>query len=161
MVNSEVSAFLSAKYVGVFVTTRPDGSPHVAPVWYEYEPPASAAVASHEALASSHGPVAASHGTFRVCTDPGSVKMRNLARRGGAGLCVATHEPPYRYVYAEGRVTVESSAEPDSGPHRLLRRLAVRYLGEEAGNRYADSLRGEALASITLVADRLKWYHEG
>ena len=140
-----MAAFLDGRYVAVFITTRPDGSPHAAPVWFEYE-------------AGGAG-----HGTFRICTDPDSVKVRNLAadpaRR--AALCVAAHEPPYRYVFAEGPVALDTAAEAESAPHRLLRRLAVRYLGEDEGNRYADSLKGEPLTMITLSPDRLKWYHEG
>lgn len=134
-------AFLQRRYVAVFVTTRPDGTPHAAPVWFEYE-------------ASEEG------GLFRICTDPESVKVRNLQAHPTAALCVATHEPPYRYVLAEGQARLETASEPDSAPHRLLRRLAVRYLGEQEGLRYADSLRGEALTMVTLAAQRVRWYDE-
>lgn len=145
MADPAMAAFLGGRYVAVFLTTRPDGSPHAAPVWFEYEADAG------------------SQGVFRVCTDPDSVKARNImaspARR--AAVCIATHEPPYRYVFAEGPAALETAASPESAPHRLLRRLAVRYLGQDEGNRYADSLRGERLTMITLTAERLKWYHEG
>lgn len=137
-------AFLRERYVAVFVTTRPDGTPHAVPVWFEYEPGEGG-------------------GVFRICTDPDSVKVRNLlaARGAWATLCIAAHEPPYRYVTAEGPASLETARDPDSAPHRLLRRLAVRYLGEPDGQRYADSLRGEALTMVTVAARRLRWYDEG
>lgn len=145
MADPAMAAFLNGRYVGVFITTRPDGSPHAAPVWFEYE---------------ADG---AGHGTFGICTDPDSVKVRNLtagpSRR--AAICVASHEPPYRYVFAEGPVALDTTAGSESAPHQLLRRLAVRYLGEHEGNRYADSLKGEPLTMITVTTERLKWYHEG
>lgn len=139
-----MGAFLAGRYVAVFITTRPDGTAHAAPVWFEYEP----------------GP--AGQGVFRVCTAPESVKVRNLeaAASPWAAVCVAGHEPPYRYVFAEGPVALETASGPESAPHRLLRRLAVRYLGHDDGNRYADSLRDEPLTMITLTARRVKWYAE-
>ena len=36
MSQSEMVEFLAAPRIAHLVTLRPDGSPHVAPVWYEY-----------------------------------------------------------------------------------------------------------------------------
>ncbi len=140
-IDAAAEAFLQGRYVAVFVTTRPDGTPHAAPVWFEYE-------------AGEGG------GLFRICTDPDSVKARNLQAHPAVALCVATHEPPYRYVLAEGQARLETASQPDSAPHRLLQRLAVRYLGEQEGRRYADSLRGERLTMVTVAVQRLRWYDE-
>ncbi len=133
-----MDSFLQEPRVAVLMTYRPDGSVHAAPVWFEY-----------------------GDGEFRFCTDPTSVKARNLAVRPQAAVCVASHEPPYRYAFAEGAASVELHPGPASEAHRLLRRLAERYLGAQEGARYADSLGGDPLTLVRLRPHRVKWYDEG
>ena len=69
-----------------------------------------------------------------------SAKSILLRRHGAATICVQDEQLPYRYVTAEGEVTVE--ALTDEGRDTLLRDIAIRYLGEELGNGYADAFPG-------------------
>jgi PPOX class probable F420-dependent enzyme len=103
MTPEQLQAFLSGPLVAVLSTIQPDGSPHSAPVWYEYE-----------------------DGTFYFWTGEKSTKGRNLLRSPAASVCIATHGEPYQYVIARGpcRLTKEAIES------RCLS-IARRYYDEE------------------------------
>lgn len=108
--------FVRKPRIAVLATVRPDGSPHVTPVWYRYD----------EA------------GDFLVMVDRGSQKQRNIERDPRVELCIDDRErPPYHTVIVRGRALIE--VEPPSFEDRLA--LAVRYLGESAGRRYVDTIQ--------------------
>lgn len=100
--------FVAKPRIGVLASTRPDGSPHTAPVWYRYE-----------------------DGVFIVLTEPGSRKGRNIRRDARVELCIDDDQPPYHTVIVRGRATF---AGPSDEAFREA--LAIHYLGEEGGRRY-------------------------
>lgn len=112
----EREAFLAGLHVGIIGIERPDGPPLTVPIWYSYEP----------------------GGDVVVLTDGGSVKGRLLEQAGRFSLCAQDETPPsYRYVSVEGPATIApSDREADTRP------MARRYLGEEIGDLYTDSLGG-------------------
>ncbi len=104
-----VRAFLSEPRFGVLATTNADGTSQQSVVWYDLD--------GDEIL---------------INTRAGRVKDTNLRRDARASLCVPD---TYRYVTLEGSVAIND----DQGVAQAdIRRLAIRYDGEESGNRQAE-----------------------
>jgi PPOX class probable F420-dependent enzyme len=106
-----VRAFLKEPRFGVLATTRRDGMPQQSVVWYDLD--------GDEILMN---------------TAVGRAKNSNLRRDARASLCVADE---YRYVTLEGTVELDddqATAQAD------IRRLAIRYRGEERGNQQANNV---------------------
>jgi PPOX class probable F420-dependent enzyme len=82
-----VLAFLGERILGTLTTLRPDGSPHVVPVGFSYDPDAR---------------------LVRIITFASSVKARNAATGGRAAVCQVDAG---RWLTLEGPVTV--SSDPD------------------------------------------------
>ncbi len=102
--------YLAGVHVGVIAVERPDRAPLAVPIWYGYEP----------------------GGEVVLWTERESIKHKLIAAAGRFAITVQDEQPPYKYVTAEGDVTgVEPAAD------EVVRALAVRYLGEEAGAAFA------------------------
>lgn len=107
----KVRAFLKEPRFGVFATSKRDGTPQQSVVWYDLD-----------------------GDDILMNTAVGRAKNSNLRRDSRASLCVADD---YRYVTLEGTVTLDddqATAQAD------IRRLAIRYRGEEKGNQQADNV---------------------
>ena len=109
---SDIDALLSEAHVAVLGTVDGRWRPHQVPIWYGW----------HD-------------GAALMLTDRASKKWRNLLSNPHASLCVDTKAAPYRGAILQGEVEEES----DEDYKALLREFAIHYLGEKAGNRYADS----------------------
>ena len=79
----EMAAFLERPLVASFVTLRADGSPEVAPVWYQF-----------------------ADGDFIVYTSRTFRRVRNIERDSRVVISIAPHDAPYAYVTAEGRAMI-------------------------------------------------------
>ena len=135
MDDDQVLAFLSeGARTGKLATVRPDGSPHVAPIWFLVEPDAS----------------------IIFTTGAGTAKGRNLRRDPRAAMVVDDETPPFAFARVEG--TVELSEDP-AGLLDGATRIAARYMGtdraEEFGRR--NGVPGELL--VTLRPSRLTGAH--
>lgn len=119
-------AFLQQPRTAVIATTRRDGRIHAVPVWYTWD-----------------GQV------FRVLTERGSAKHRNIERSGRASLCVDERDGPFRYVTAEGTVTVQDSVTYDE---RLA--LHTHYRGAEAAKPIVDRGGHEKMVMLILTPER-------
>ncbi|HET9979594.1 MAG TPA: PPOX class F420-dependent oxidoreductase [Ktedonobacterales bacterium] len=106
-----VRAFLKEPRFGVFATSKRDGTPQQSVVWYDLD-----------------------GDDILMNTAVGRAKNSNLRRDSRASLCVADD---YRYVTLEG--TVELDDDPATA-QADIRRLAIRYRGEEKGNQQADNV---------------------
>lgn len=118
-------AFLREPHVGVLATVDRQDRPHAMPIWYLYE---------DDVIIMSVG--------------RGSQKHRNMERNPAATLVVDRRETPYYAVMVRGTAEIGPPLPPDQ--HE---RLAVRYLGEEAGRRYAESTSGHDGITIRLVPE--------
>jgi PPOX class probable F420-dependent enzyme len=135
MNESEWRAFLSeGTRTGKLATTRADGRPHVAPVWF---------------LLDGNDLV------FNTGKD--SVKGKSLLRDGRVAVCVDDDRAPYAFALVEGRAVI--SEEP-SAVKEWATRIAARYVGQELAVTYGErnGVAGELLvrvriAKITAVAD--------
>jgi PPOX class probable F420-dependent enzyme len=97
----EVLAFLIERHLATLTTLRADGSPHVVPVGFTYEPTTRLA---------------------RVITSRDSIKARNAGRPGAvAALCQVDR---VRWLTLSGPISVETAAEAVADAER---RYAERY----------------------------------
>jgi PPOX class probable F420-dependent enzyme len=128
MTSEEAREFLAATPArpGLVGTVRANGSPHVAPVWFELD----------------------GDGTIVFCTGASSLKGRNLRRDRRAAMCVQDPAPPYSYVLVEGPVTL---ADELVQLRAWAGRIGARYMGEGRGQEFADrnGVPGELLVRLT------------
>lgn len=97
-----VLAFLAERHLASLTTLRPDGTPHVVPVGFSYDPERRLA---------------------RVITSGRSRKARNIVERGGARVALCQIDGG-RWLSLEGEATV--SADP-ADVAEAERRYANRY----------------------------------
>ena len=128
MTQQELEEYLRRPLVVAFTTIRPNGSPHVTPIWYEYD-----------------------GGKFYCWVGTNTVKTRNVRRNPRVALCIATHDDPYRYVIAEGSCEISQD-----GVAERARSIAVRYYGEERGARFArDTYRADDAVLLVVTPTRM------
>jgi PPOX class probable F420-dependent enzyme len=94
-------------------TVRPDGSPQVTPVWFDY-----------------------TGGMIRVNTAKGRVKARNMREGAPVALSIMDPDNPYRYIQIRGRV----KRVVEAGADLHIDSLAKKYLGKD---KYPWSQPGE------------------
>jgi PPOX class probable F420-dependent enzyme len=85
-------------------TVNPDGSPHVTPVWVDWD--------------GEH---------VLVNTIRGRVKERNIAYDPRAEIVIFNLENPYQYVRVKGRAELV-----DEGAEEHIDRLSKKYVGEDS-----------------------------
>lgn len=127
----EVAEFLEGAHVAAFSTVRPDGKPHVVPVWYEYD--------GRE---------------FMISTFRDTQKLKNLQAKAAAALSIFTSELPYKQVTVEGAARIGSLID-----NVWRERVAARYLGETAARAYVAETADMDHVAIHLRP--LKWHTEG
>lgn len=103
-----VRAFLKEPHFGVLATINADGTPQQTVVWYDLD-----------------------GDDILMNTRAKRVKDGNLRRDSRASLCVSNG---YSFVTLEGVVDLNDDQPAAQGD---IRRLAIRYDGEESGNRQA------------------------
>ncbi|MGH2671449.1 MAG: TIGR03618 family F420-dependent PPOX class oxidoreductase, partial [Actinomycetota bacterium] len=108
----ELGDLLERPLVAILATYRANGEALLSPVWHEWR-----------------------DGGFTVVVGVDDAKARQLRRDPRAGLVVFDHEPPYRGVELRGRARFV-----EEGVVEAQRRIARRYLGQERGTDYADSV---------------------
>lgn len=107
-----------------FATLSSDGTPHVTPVWVDYD---------------------ADRNHVLVNTARGRRKERNVARDPKVGIEMSDPDDPYRYLSVQGEVVSVST----EGADEHIDELAARYMGvdeypnrgEEAGERVVIRIR--------------------
>lgn len=121
---ADKEAFLSGLHVCMLAVPQPGKGPLLAPIWYNYEPGGQA--------------------TFII--GPDSRKARLLSKGTRVSLCAQNEAPPYAYVSIEGPVVAIAPCTQEA-----LKNMAVRYLGEQDGERYANSMPGIETALLVSV----------
>lgn len=129
MSDSERRGFLShGTRTGHLATTRADGRPHVAPVWFVLD---------------------GDDVVFMTGMD--TVKGRNLTRTGRAAMSVDDPAPPYSFVHISGTVSVVDCGEDFATAWPYGLRISARYVGDELAEQYAarNTVAGELLVRLT------------
>jgi len=115
---------------GKLATTRADGTPHVAPVWFVID----------EAADGDH---------LVFNTSATTVKGRALRRDPRFALCVDDETPPFSFV------TFQAEARLSEDPAELLdwaTRIGARYMGHDRGEEFG---RRNAVPGELLVVGRI------
>ena len=115
--------------VATLATYRKDGTVLLSPVWHEW----------HD-------------GGFNVTIERDDVKHRHVLRDPRASIAIYDNDPPYRGLELRGipRIVEEDAAETQ-------RRIAIRYLGEEAGEAYASTPSGTEVTLRLEPGDLRTW----
>lgn len=128
----EIRALIDPPRVGVLGTTNKDGTPLLTPVWY-----------------------ARDGDELWLVISPDGPKTRNI-RRDPRVMFLVMDERGYTYATIRGRARLESGEEG-----LKPREMAIRYLGEEEGRRFAerDYIKEEIVCRIT--PERLRLRRDG
>ncbi|MCV7101556.1 pyridoxamine 5'-phosphate oxidase family protein [Mycobacterium palustre] len=126
---TERQEFLADKHVAVLSVAATDGRPPASvPIWYDYTP----------------------GGDIRIATGTSTRKARLIERAGAVTLVVQREEPPYQYVIVEGTLVDRTHPVPPG----VMEAVAIRYLGEEGGRAFAQSMEGVDEVLYTIRPDR-------
>ncbi|MGH8860217.1 MAG: PPOX class F420-dependent oxidoreductase [Jatrophihabitantaceae bacterium] len=112
-------------HTGKVATVRPDGRPHVAPIWF--------VVDGDDLL---------------FMTNSATVKGRSLRRDPRAALTVDLEEPPYAFATVEGTVTIDTDPAAML-PHSIA--LGRRYMGADLADEFGrrNVVEGEYLVRLS------------
>jgi DNA-binding IclR family transcriptional regulator len=116
MAEEELRAFLDGPWAARLACIRPDGSPHVVPVWYEW----------HDAA-------------FLITAWPGSVWADFVTQNPAVALTIDEPWPPLRRVLVRGQVQPLTPGAITGGVAGLRARLNARYLGAPTPPTGADT----------------------
>jgi DNA-binding IclR family transcriptional regulator/nitroimidazol reductase NimA-like FMN-containing flavoprotein (pyridoxamine 5'-phosphate oxidase superfamily) len=124
---AEMASFLQGPWTARLACVRPDGRPHVIPVWQEWD-----------------GEI------FHVIAWKGSQWAEFVLQNPHISLTIDEPWPPLRRVVVRGEAQAVASNDRCLDLPALLRRMAHRYLGQEAAGspsavRLAFSIRPEVL----------------
>ena len=125
LTDDQIRTFLThGTRTGKLATTRADGGPHVAPIWFILDGP-----------------------DLLFMTGAGTVKGRNLRRDPRAALVVDLEEPPYGFVMVSGTVELSDDAEAML-PASI--EIARRYMGQERAEEFGrrNAVPGELLVRL-------------
>ncbi len=129
----EMAAFLERPLVASFVTLRADGSPEVAPVWYQF-----------------------ADGDFIVYTSRTFRRVRNIERDSRVVISIAPHDAPYAYVTAEGRAVIARD-----GVAEAARAITERYMQGQAAEDFLDETLDDSSVLLRFTPERLiTWVSE-
>ena len=124
----EREIFLADCHVGVVSMNREGHGPLSAPIWYIYE-----------------------DGHVWFTTGAESQKGKLMFPGDRISLVAQTEKAPYKYVSVEGAVISRDPSEIE----RDVRPMAIRYLGTQTGNNYADNSSAENGVLIRMKPE--KW----
>ncbi|NNL67072.1 MAG: PPOX class F420-dependent oxidoreductase [Myxococcales bacterium] len=118
---------LAGSRTGKLATVRPDGRPHVAPVWFTLD---------EDDL------------VFMTMAD--TVKGRNLRADPRAAISVDEEQFPFAFVLIEGSARVETPSPDELVP--FATRIARRYVGDDRAESYGrrNATEGEMLVRVRL-----------
>ena len=119
---------LAGTRTGKLATVRPDGRPHVAPVWF---------VLDGDGLVFT--------------TMANTVKGKNLRANPQAAVSVDEEEFPFAFVLIEGAAVMEALAPSELLPYTT--RIARRYVGDDRADSYGqrNAAEGEVLVRVPLT----------
>jgi hypothetical protein len=116
---------------GKLATTRADGRPHVAPVWFLLDGPAG------------------EEDEIVFNTGASTVKGRNLARDPRIVLCVDDDRPPFSFALVEGTALLSDDL---AEVRHWAARIAARYMGADRAEEYGrrNGVPGELLVRVAI-----------
>jgi hypothetical protein len=118
---------MQGSLTGKLATVRPDGRPHVTPVWFILD--------GNELV-------------FTTMFD--TVKAENIRREPRVTMSVDVQEFPYHYVLVEGSASLHELTVDELRPWTT--RIASRYVPEGRGQEYGErnAFEGELLVRVQI-----------
>jgi DNA-binding IclR family transcriptional regulator len=110
--DDEIEQFLQGPWSARLACVRPDGAPHVRPLWYEWDGQC-----------------------VWIAASPGAQWKEVVRESQRVSLTIDEPWPPLRRAFIVGRAERVAPEQAPGGLQGLRRRLAVRYLGSGAGQR--------------------------
>lgn len=138
MSQPELEAFLAQTLptpLGVIATLRRDGSPHVIPVWFQWE-----------------------SGAVTLWTTDTRVWVRNVLRDPRVAFSVQTFDEPYPAVMMRGVATVETSDDAATVEKALA--ITRRYVAPEDAEAYVARW-SELRTIVTITPDHIVSWSAG
>jgi PPOX class probable F420-dependent enzyme len=126
MNEEEWKAFLTeVPRTGKLATTREDGRPHVAPIWFDLD----------------------DDGTVVFTTGANTAKGKAIRRDPRVCLCVDDDRPPFSFVILEGKVEISEDLD---AMLVWATRLGGRYMGSEGAEAFGrrNAVPGELLVRL-------------
>lgn len=128
MTQEQIHEYLKMPMIADLATVNPDGSPHVAPVWFRWD-----------------GEV------VKVFTQTTAVKVRNIRNDPRVSMAVSKQDAPYGYVIVNGAAQISNEGIPDE-----VRAMAIHYKGEEEGEIYIQqALREMEFCLLTITPTKI------
>ncbi len=127
MSETEWRAFVTeGTRTGKLSTTRADGRPHVAPIWFLVD----------------------DDGTVVFTTGADTLKGKALRRDPRVAMCVDDETPPFAFVLIEGTAEISEDLEVMLD---WATRIGARYMGAESAEAYGkrNTVPGELLVRVT------------
>ncbi len=106
MSQEDLADFLMGPWTARLACIRPDGTPHVVPVWYAWE-----------------------KGAFIIVAWPNSIWASLLKANPTVALSIDEPWPPMRRVMIRGEAKLIPHQDIDGGIQNLRHRISARYLG--------------------------------
>ena len=128
---NEVEAFLGEPgHLVRLATVDADGAPHVVPIWFVYE-------------------------GQRIWMTPRerSTWWPNVQREPRVAVVIDEEPPPYRKVIVRGAVEIVHGLGEDDAWRDRYRRIATRYVPEDAADAYLTTTHDEPRALLALDCD--------
>ena len=138
MSSAELETFLGQSFptpLGVVATLRPDGSPHLVPVWFRRDGAA-----------------------LTIWTTQTRAWVRNLLRDPRTAFSVQTSEEPYPAVVIRGTATVATA--DDRATDEEIRAITRRYIPADRVESYIADWR-HLRTIVTIVPDHIVSWSAG
>jgi hypothetical protein len=135
MTQAEVRAFLmKGTFTGKLATTRADGRPHVAPIWFVLDEDGDSDT------------IKLMFNTWHT-----TVKAKNIRREPRVALTVDDQEPPFSFVIVEG--TAEIIDVTDEEKIRWATAIGGRYMGADQAAAFGkrNAVPGELMVRLTVT----------
>ena len=123
MSSQELTNFLTETHLARIATVKPDGSPHVTPVWYLWKAP-----------------------YLLIAVVSTSLKVRNIKQNPQVAVTIDTDSSPAQGVIIEGRALIKNL------PTQLEHELCARYLQSRDLERYLEYARNNFTSILLEIA---------
>lgn len=132
---TEMDDFLNDPRMVRISTTKADGSPHVIPLCYKFNP---------------------DDGTFFISTGADSVTVKNLRRNPAVSLCIDDAEFPFRAVIIEGAAEISDVMGKD---HEGLKIIIDQFFGPQMWEKYKDGpVAQKVRVRLKVIPKKWKWW---
>ena len=128
---SEIEQFLQGPWSARLACVRADGTPHVLPLWYEWD-----------------------GRSFWLAASPGAQWKQVVDETGRVSLTIDEPWPPLRRAFVVGAAKSVPDSQIPGGLAALRQRLAVRYLGQGA-DQQPELCQVEAWTAVQIIPQRL------